>query len=332
MIQNPFTERGRITDPARFAGRWGELSQIFERLEQGRPVLVTGGAAIGKSSLLTHIMQSASASLDIPNLFSFYLDLADAPGLAEVYRVVVEALGQRGATAAALQVALAGADAPALLCLDNAQVALAQGWGEELLEALARMARGGTLMLVVATAGEPPPLSERYAAVGLGALRPAEVRLVAETYLDETGVAFSPQELRDLHALSAAHPAYLQRAAYHLFESKLRPGLDWRAAYLGEARERPIPGAPLPPEVFSAAQSARVSDSVYGDEPQDDEGGGPRLLPIPETRSLGLLAPLVVGLLLLVVGGSWPAALLGGLVALGAVLILSRRGGGPGRA
>ena len=284
-----------------------------------------GGAGIGKSSLLTHIMQSASASLDIPNLFSFYLDLAEAPGLAEVYRVVVEALGQRGATAAALQVALAGADAPALLCLDNAQAALAQGWGAELLEALARMVRGRTLMLVVAVAGEQPLLSERYAAVGLGALRPAEVRLVAETYLDETGVAFSPQELRDLHALSAAHPAYLQRAAYYLFESKLHPGLDWRAAYLGEARERPIPGAPLPPEVFSGAQSGRVSDSVYGEDPQDDEHAGPRLLPIPETGSLALLAPLIVGLLILVVTGSLGLGLLVGLAALAAVLATRRK-------
>lgn len=324
---NPFTERGRITEPARFAGRWGELSQIFERLETGRAVLVTGGPGIGKSSLLTHIMQSAAASLDIPRLFSFYLDLADAPSMPEVYRVVVEALGQRGASATALQVALAGADAPVLLCLDNAQAALAHGWGEELLETLARMVRGRSLMLVVALAGEPPVLSERFAAVGLGALRPAEVRLLTETYLDDTGVEFSPRELRVLETLSAAHPAYLQRAAYYLFESKLHPGLDWRAAYLSEARERPIPGAPLPPEVFVGAESGRVSESVYGEEGQDGEADGPRLLPVPEGGSSGLLValvPLVAALLLLVLGAGPPLALLGGLVALAAVVLLRR--------
>ena len=49
---NPFIERGRITDPGRFAGRWSELSLIFERLEASRPVLISGPPGIGKSSLL----------------------------------------------------------------------------------------------------------------------------------------------------------------------------------------------------------------------------------------------------------------------------------------
>ena len=38
QAENPFTERGRITDPSRFAGRWSELSLLFERLESSRPL------------------------------------------------------------------------------------------------------------------------------------------------------------------------------------------------------------------------------------------------------------------------------------------------------
>ncbi len=323
---NPFTERGRITVPARFAGRWGELSQIFERLEMGRPVLVTGGPGIGKSSLLTHIMQSAAASLDIHDLFSFYLNLADAPGLSEVYRVVAEALGQRGGTLAALEVALAAADAPVLLCLDDAQAAVRAGWGEQLLDELARLVRGRSLMLVVAVDGPPPALSERYAPVSLGALRPAEVRLVAEAYLDETGISFTPAELRELAALSAGHPAYLQRAAFHLFQSKLSPGLNWRAAYLAEARERPIPGAPLPPEVFFGAQSGRVAESAYGEEEQAADAAGPPLLPQIDQPPLELLAaPLLAGTVAFLLSGSPAITLAAALLALALVAALRRR-------
>src|SRR6185503_10129967 len=114
-VSNPFTERGRITDPLRFAGRWSELSLIFERLESGRPVFLVGSAGVGKSSLLTHIVQSAAVNLEENELCAFYLDLRPAPGLAEVYRVVVEALGQRGDTLAALELALVAAEAPVLL-------------------------------------------------------------------------------------------------------------------------------------------------------------------------------------------------------------------------
>src|SRR5262245_46506308 len=99
---NPFTQRGRITAPERFAGRWAELSLIFERLEAGRPVLISGVPGIGKSSLLTHIAQSAAVNLEQPEMRAFYLDLADAGEAADVYDTVVTALGGRGDTLAAL--------------------------------------------------------------------------------------------------------------------------------------------------------------------------------------------------------------------------------------
>ncbi len=144
-LANPFTERGRITDPAHFAGRWSELSLIFERLEAGRPVLISGMAGIGKSSLLTHVVQSATVNLELPELRAYYLDMHGAAEADEIYRVVAQALGQRGETLSALEVALVGAGDPVLLCLDNAEESLAAGWGEGMLEALARVARGSSL-------------------------------------------------------------------------------------------------------------------------------------------------------------------------------------------
>ncbi|HMQ34027.1 MAG TPA: AAA family ATPase, partial [Chloroflexaceae bacterium] len=262
---NPFTERGRINNPARFTGRWREVGMVFEGLERRRPVMIAGAPGAGKSSLLTHVAQSAGAVLELPDLDALYLDLAVLPDAAAVYTLVGRALRGRAASAGELEDALARFGHPVLLCLDGADAAVAAGWGADLLERLARIARRSTpaldegerllpgthdLMLVAAAGAAAPPLGEPFREVRLGALPAAEVRLLAEAYLGEDEAGFSGEELRSLAELSAGHPAYLQRAAYHLYEARTRPGYDWRAAYLAEARERPVIGAPLPPELF----------------------------------------------------------------------------------
>jgi hypothetical protein len=322
---NPFTERGRITDPSRFAGRWSELSLLFERLEAGRPVLVVGSPGIGKSSLLTHVTQAAAVNLELPDLRAYYLDLRSAASADEIYRTVSNALSRPGDTLAALELALLEARTPVLLCLDNAQRPLAEGWGVVLLESLARMARGAALFLVVATEGTPPLLSEPFALIRLGALAQTEVRLLVEAYLDEDMVAFTPAELRQLIELSAAHPAYVQRAAFHLYQSKLDPSIDWRAAYLLEARERPVPGAPLPPAIFEGRQQEQVTQSGYGEVSTDQPSDGPVQLPLPDAAPiLILLAALILALLGYLLSGSLLLACAAAIVGAAAAALWPR--------
>jgi hypothetical protein len=319
--ENPFSQRGRITDPSRFAGRWSELSLLFERIESSRPVLIVGTPGVGKSSLLTHVTQAAAVNLEMPDLRAFYLDLRGAESAAEIYRTVATALRHPGDTLAVLELALLEARAPVMLCLDNAQGPLAEGWGEALLESLARVARGAGLYLVVATEGTPPPLSEPFAIIRLGALAQTEVRLLIEAYLDDDAITFTPAELRQIIELSAAHPAYVQRAAYHLYQSKLDPSIDWRAAYLLEARERPIPGAPLPPAIFEGRRSTdNVAQSGYGDVSSEQAPSAPLQLPLPDAAPiLILLAALIPGLLAYLISGSLllaiVAAVIGAVVA-----------------
>jgi hypothetical protein len=293
---------------------------LFERIETSRPVLIVGSPGIGKSSLLTHITQAAAANLEIPELRAFYLDLRGAESADQIYRTVASALGHPGDTLAVLELALLEARAPVLLCLDNAQGPFAEGWGVALLEALARLARGAGLLLVVATEGAPPLLSEPFTIIRLGALAPTEVRLLVETYLDEDSITFTPSELRQLIELSAAHPAYVQRAAYHLYQSKLDPSIDWRAAYLLEARERPVPGAPLPPAIFEGRRQDSVGQSAYGEAAGEQAPTGPAQLPVPDAAPiLILLAALIPALLLYLFSGNvWlagAAALIGAVAA-----------------
>jgi hypothetical protein len=339
---NPFTQRSRITDPARFAGRWRELSQISERLEQRRPVLLAGGGGVGKSSLLTHVAQSAGVVLERPDLESLFVDLAVLPNAAACYQLLVSALGSRGDSPAALELALIEADGPVLICLDNADAALAAGWGEDLLERLARMARSsaaarrggialpGTgdidMLLVAAVGPRAPQLSEPFAVITLGALPAAELRLITEAYLDGTGVEFSPAELRDLATLSAGHPAYLQRAAFHLFKSRAEPGYDWQAAYLAEARAMPVIGAPLPNSVFEGESDSRGEESSYGEFVGDGER--PELF----QRSSGDIGPLIATVLPLILAiasaglsGIWWVGLLVGALGYAIVILLLRK-------
>lgn len=336
---NPFTERGRITNPARFTGRWREVGMVFEGLERRRPVLLSGAPGAGKSSLLTHMAQSAGAVLEIPDLDALFLDLAVLPDAEAVYRLVARDLRGRAATAGELEDVLTRFGHPVLLCLDGADAAIAAGWGAELLERLARIARRSTpsreederllpgthdLMLVAAAGAAPPALGEPFSPVHLGALRASEVRLLAEAYLDQEEATFTPAELHALGVLSAGHPAYLQRAAFHLYEARARPGYDWRAAYLAEARERPIIGAPLPPEVFRGEEGGARDESLLGEELGEIRRGAARPAPSFELSSFfEAIGPLVAGLLAWQLSASWAVGL--AILAAGYALVVLRR-------
>lgn len=333
---NPFTERGRIKDPARFTGRWREVGMVFEGLERRRPVMIAGAPGAGKSSLLTHVAQSAGAVLELPDLDALYLDLAVLPDAETVYALVGRELRGRAATAGELEAALVRFGRPVLLCLDGADAAMAAGWGADLLERLARIARRSTpaldegerllpdthdLMLVAAVGAEAPALSEPFREVRMGALPAAEVRLLTEAYLGEGEDGFSGEELRALAELSAGHPAYLQRAAYHLYEARTRPGYDWRAAYLAEVRERPVIGAPLPPELFRGEGAGEDEAALHPEGAADAARARPPAarLELSIRPFLEAALPLLVALLAWRLSGSWPVAL--ALLAAGYLLV-----------
>lgn len=323
-IANPFTERGQIRDPRRFAGRWGELSLIFNAIEQRRPAFVVGMPGIGKSSLLLHVVQSAGINMERFDLRAFTLDLAVAASEADVYRVVIEALGKSGDSVIALRQALTDTDGPVLLCLDNAHT-IEGDWGANLLEELARLTRAGQLMLVVAQEGEPPILSERVVIVRLGAFATAEVRLLTEAYLEGSGMSFTPRNLNQLYRLSRGHPAYLQRAAFHLFRAKLDSEYNWVKAYLDEARDVPIPGAPLPPQVFEGAQQ-EAERAAYAEDEDQVEPPAPPTFDLDEPSNILFYGvPILIGLVLALVTSSvWLGIAAAAAGAIVVALVLQR--------
>ncbi len=98
--------------------------------------------------------------------------------------------------------------------------------------------------------------------------------------------------------MSAGHPAYLQRAVFHLFRAKTEPGYDWRAAYRAEVRDMPLPGAPLPPGVFEGNVNPS-RESGYDDIVGEQGTERPELRPGSEIGSafialLGLVLALIL--------------------------------------
>jgi len=152
-----------------------------------------------------------------------------------------------------------------------------------------------------------------------------EVRLLVDTYLDSGEITFTPAEVRQLIELSAAHPAYVQRAAFHLFQSKLDPSVDWRTAYLVEARSRPIPGAPLPPAIFEGQPRDLAEQSSYGEVADARAATGPQQLALPEARPvLALIVPLLIVTLLFLLTGNWTIALVAAVAGLVAAALWLR--------
>jgi hypothetical protein len=261
------------------------------------------------------------------------MDLSVLPDVAACYRLMAQGLGSRGETAEAIELITLQRSAPVLFCLDRADTAITAGWGADMLERMARLARrsflvgrGGramgeerALLLAVVVNSRAPVLNEPFARVGLGAVSAAEIRLFTDAYLEGTGVQFTPPELHELATLSMGHPAYLQRAAYHLFQSRQQAGYDWRSAYLDEARERPVPGAPLPPAVFEGEETESTLDYQVNYESltttpelQTVESGGAGEL-------AGVLVPLIAALLAWQASASWLVGL--GVLAAGFALV-----------
>ncbi|KPV49899.1 hypothetical protein SE17_30015, partial [Kouleothrix aurantiaca] len=108
------------------------------------------------------------------------------------------------------------------------------------------------------------------------------------------------------------------RAAFYLFQSKTGGSPDWQAAYRAEVRERPVPGAPLPPAVFEGGKLAGVAQSSYGASAEGGQGkAGPNQHALPEVAGLaGVAVGLVVFLLVFLVSRSWLIALLAGVAGL----------------
>lgn len=83
--ENPFGDKGKITNPERFFDRENIIGEIFAELKKGGNISLVGESQVGKSSILAMICQWGTKVLNIPSNSFLYLDLQNIHNEAEFF-------------------------------------------------------------------------------------------------------------------------------------------------------------------------------------------------------------------------------------------------------
>lgn len=251
VVQNPYTERAMITDPAMFFGRRAELETIFRRLAGPQCVAVVGGQRIGKSSLLFYLAQPAiyggRAYLPDPDRTVIaYLDLLELGDLtkgeflAEVLTVLAEASGRPtdpdfDATEDGFRRwvrATCRAGLRLVLCLDEFEhLARCQHLDADFFAYLRGLANRYDLAYVTASHQDlcaiDPKIEDSefwsiFTPLRLGLMPPGEAQALVEEPHRRAGLPLTPGNVQFALDAAGRHPLYLQMASYYLFEARRR--------------------------------------------------------------------------------------------------------------
>ena len=206
-----------------FLGREGELRTLQGRLRAERAVALIGMAGVGKTALLSELLQRAAP----PEARFFHACMADA-GLDRLLYQLCAHLARQGEPGpwehlqrarlrddrahlartladmvlAALPRGAAGPDP--LLCLDDAHVLAGDPTAALLLAGLRRLARGGLLRLLVASREALPPFVEAEL-LRLGGLEQGEAAMLVASH----GVSLDPALLGELHRATGGNAQLL---------------------------------------------------------------------------------------------------------------------------
>jgi len=229
-----------------FVGRWSELNQLCQILEQRTPALLMGARQSGRSSLLYHFVHAAGALFDHDGMRAYYIDLAEFPDIAAIRATVASAFAQQPAH---WQRALLDLSAPPLLAFDNCDAPqLADTidiWWQELLPAV----RQGQLRCV-AVAQTLPLTTMPWQTVPMRAVDGTMLTDIVETQLGDAGARLSRYDHAFLLKTSRGNVGHVMAGLRLWHRHQQHPGFDWRAAY-----------AQLPTATVDVAAAVLVADA-----------------------------------------------------------------------
>jgi hypothetical protein len=225
---NPFGDKGRVTDPARFFDREEPLRQIFEELGKGVNLSVVGESQIGKSSLLSMVCAMGPERMNLPPESFAYLNLEWVDDEDDFYEALCDALGIE--THRGFKLIRALRDKKYFLCLDEIEKMTWNGFTIRLRSHLRGLADGSDAPLKLVIASRSPlahlfpdspelnsPLAGICRQLNLGPFSLAVAQTFLFHRLQGTGVIFTEREISDILAESNGHPARLQQAAANLY-------------------------------------------------------------------------------------------------------------------
>ncbi|MGB0385947.1 MAG: caspase family protein [Ardenticatenaceae bacterium] len=238
ITQNPFGDRGRITDPKRFFDRKELMRQIFEELGKGMSVSLVGEREIGKSSILSMICEWGAQELKLPREAFAYLSMQWVHDEEEFYEALCDALHIKSSRGYKLTRALRSSGKRYVLCLDEIEKMSWDGFSKRIRSHLRGLADGHDAPLTLVIASRLPladlfsdshhkyndsPLANLCHQLDVGPFSPQIARNFLLHRLRGTNVTFSDPDINLLLTHSGGHPAKLQALAAKLFRHLTQP-------------------------------------------------------------------------------------------------------------
>jgi len=235
VAPNPFYDRGRISDPARFFGREDIVRDLVRRLQRGENISLIGDRRAGKSSLLYYLYATRREWMSNYVDRVVYLDCQLIPNSRDFYAALTEALGGKGDDALAFVEATE--KGPAILFLDEFEV-LVNLEDTRVLQVLRSVLQRPNIGSIVATErplyeliepGDASPLGNIFYQRELSPFSPTVAREFLAARLAGTGVTFNEEEINHLVQESEGCPGRLTELAADLymertsFEARITP-------------------------------------------------------------------------------------------------------------
>jgi hypothetical protein len=227
---NPFGDRGRVSDPSRFFDREELLRDIFMELRKGSSLSLVGESQIGKSSLLAMVKHQGPTALAGTGKTFILIDMQTIRDEAEFFEVLCAELGL-GLTLRWQGLKRALQHQQVVVCLDEIEkMTHPQAFSWEMRAGLRGLAEGqdAPLSLVIASRSplsdlfpdnprETSPLAGLCGLFRVGPFSEAISGAFLRSRLLGHAVQFTEGQIAGLHEQSQGHPGRLQSKAAELY-------------------------------------------------------------------------------------------------------------------
>lgn len=228
---NPFGDKGRIQDAARFFDRDDLLRQIFEELAKGVNISLVGESAVGKSSILTRLCQQGN----LPDTTFIYFNLEWIDNEEEFYDALCEKLGVE--TCRGYKFTRALREKRFVICLDEIEKMAWEGFSAKVRSHLRGLADGADAPLKLVIVSRSPvahlfpdspelnsPLAGICRQIDVKPFQPEIARQCILQRLQNTGIQFTTAQISAMIRVTGGHPAKLQDEAAKLYRALIERG------------------------------------------------------------------------------------------------------------
>jgi hypothetical protein len=231
--ENPFGDRGRIDDPARYFVRQPLTREVLDELRKRQSVSLVGDSQTGKSSLLCYLMRMGPQLLGRPACDFAYFSLELVRSEDEFFEYLCDELGLPPARGYKLERALRGRQV--ILCLDEIEKMTWQGFSHEIRSELRGLADGSSAPLTLVIASRKPlgqlfpdtpdqtsPLAGLCNQLTMPPFTAKEALALAHFRLNGSGFSLPDELVIEACRQASGHPAALQKALHNLFEAAIK--------------------------------------------------------------------------------------------------------------